>query len=160
MGNLIWVILILILLALAAWLYIRRTASASRLVYILLPPYEIPDVIIVGGIVVENHGYAAAPNVKVAITYDDADSSKIHHMHVESDEPYILRGGGEQYHFATIRLRELGAGKKVFVYWAAGDRVQPQVSVTSFQPSYNYLFTRRGEVWANFFRRLTDRQTH
>ena len=78
-------------------------------------------------------------------------------MDVESDEPYILRGGGVDSHFATIRLRRIGAGKRVFVYWAATDRAKPQISVTSYQPSVLNRFNPRGTVSSKFFRNLFQR---
>lgn len=110
----------------------RRAAQSPYLIHTLLPPYDIPDVILVGGVIIENRGGASALNVKVEINYE-AESAKIQHIHVESEEPYILRGGGEQYNFATIRLGTFGPSKKIFVYWASGAKFQPRVSVTSFQ---------------------------
>ncbi len=157
MGNLLWPILVVVVTLVALIIFWRREINGPQLVSTPLPPYDIPDVILVGGVVVENRGHAPAPNVKVAIEYDRGDSYTIHHMHVASDEPYILRGGGEQYNFATIRLRELGPGKKLVVYWAAADRVQPRVDVTSFQPSYGYLFANRQPVWLEFLRGLARR---
>ncbi len=135
MGNLIWIFLILIAAALAGLIYWQREIHVPRLVHTPLPPYDIPDVILVGGVMIENRGHVTAPNVKIEIQYGQGDSIRIQHMHIASDEPYIMRSGGEQHSFATLRLRQLGPGKKVVVYWAAGQEFQPRVNVTSFQPT-------------------------
>ncbi len=154
--NLFWA-LFLIAAALALALLWQRKINIPRLVYTPLPPYDVPEVILVGGLVVENRGRAAAPNVKIEVHYDRLDSAKIQHMHVESDEPYILRGGGEQFNFATIRLRALPPGKKLFVYWTAGQQFQPRIRVTSFKPAPHLFFARRGELRQNLIRRLSQR---
>ncbi len=133
MSYLLWLLPLLALLAVVGYLFARSRLSVPRLSYIPLPPYEVPNIILVGGLLVENRGRATAPNVKIEINYDQSDAIKIQHMHVASDEPYILRGGGEQYNFATIRLRELRPRRRVFVYWAAGDEFRPRITVTSFQ---------------------------
>ncbi len=157
MPTLVWMLLIFAAAALVLFLFWWRGNSVSHLVHTPLPPYEIPDVILVGGVLVENRGHAAAPNVKVAIHYNHGDTQKIHHMHVESEQPYILRAGGEQFNFATIRLRELGPGKKVFVYWATADEIQPQISVTTYRPSANFLCSDRGAPWLESLRALARR---
>jgi hypothetical protein len=107
--------------------------NRAHLVHSFLPPYEIPDLITVSVVVVENRGGADAPNVKVTLEYDAADATKISHMQVISDEEYILRGGGEQHSFATIRLRKLGAGKRLTIYFASTRAVEPRVKVTSYE---------------------------
>ncbi len=135
MNNLIWIVLVLIAVVLVGILYWQREINVPRLVYTPLPPYDVPDVILVGGVLIENRGRATAPNVKVEIQYGQGDSVRIQHMHIASEEPYIVRSGGEQHSFANIRLRQLGPGKKVVVYWSAGQEFQPSVSVTSFQPT-------------------------
>ncbi len=135
MGNLIWIFIILVAAALAIVLYWQREINVPRLASTSLPPYDIPDVSLVGGVMIENRGRATAPNVKIEIQYGQGDSVRIQHMHIASDEPYIMRSGGEQHSFANIRLRQLGPGKKVVVYWSAGQEFQPSVSVTSFQPA-------------------------
>lgn len=128
-------LLALLVLGLVAYLIWREWYSRPRLVHMLLPPYEIPDVILIGGVMVENRGHVPAPNVRVNIQFDQDASAKIHHLSVQSTEPYILRGGGERHNFAAIRLRELRPRRQVFVYWAAADRFQPQVTVTFYRPS-------------------------
>jgi len=135
MGNFLWVVLILLAIGLAFVVYYQREINVPRLTFTALPPYDVPDVILIGGVIVENRGRAPAFNVKVEVSYNEAESAKIQHMHVESDEPYILRGGGEQFNFATIRLRELRPRKKVFLYWAAGQDFRPRINVTNFRPT-------------------------
>ncbi len=135
MDTIIWVILLLVLVALAAFFYWQRQINVPHITYVVFPPYDVPDVILVGGLLVENRGRASALNVKIDIQYDHADTGRIQHMHVTSDDPYILRGGGEQYNFANIRLRELRPHKRLFVFWAAGEEFKPSITVTSFQPA-------------------------
>lgn len=93
---------------------------------LILPPYEIPDLIVTGGVVIENRGAAPANNVKIVMEYESADSKRIRHLQVVSDVEYILLGGGEQQSFATLRLRQLGAGQRLVVYYSGPDKVQPR----------------------------------
>jgi len=110
-----------------------RPTPQSDLRYTILPPYEIPQLIVVTGLIVENHGSSPAHNVRITISYAETSVAMIHHMQVMSDEDYILRSGGEEYSFATIRLREMAPDSKVFVYLATADTVMPQVTVSSFE---------------------------
>jgi hypothetical protein len=110
-----------------------KPTPESDLRYTILPPYEIPKIIVVSGLIVENRGGKAAHNVAINIRYDETGSAMIHHMQVVSEEEYVLRGGGEQHRFAVIRLREMSPGSKLFVYMAASDSTSPQVTVTSFE---------------------------
>ncbi len=153
MDNIIWVILVLILIAIAAYLYWQRRINVPHITYVVFPPYDVPDVILVGGLVVENRGRASALNVKIDIQYEHADTGRIQHMHVTSEDPYILRGGGEQYNFANIRLRELRPRKRLFVFWAAGEQFQPRITVTSFQPGDKQLIGKPREALANLLQR-------
>lgn len=157
MSNWIWAVLVFLFVAVIAFVIWRRFIHVSRLVHTFLPPYEIPDVILMSGVYIENRGWAAAPNVKLTISFPNESANKIHHMDVESEEPYILRGGGVDSYFATIRLRRIGSGKRVFVYWAAADRAKPQVSVTSYQPSLLNRFLPRRAESTNRFRNLFQR---
>ena len=104
-----------------------------ELTYIILPPYEIPDLIVMGGIVVENRGSAPAHNVKIVLEFESADTGKIRHLQVLSDVEYILRGGGELQSFATLRVRQLERGQRVVIYFSGPNRVQPRVTVTNYE---------------------------
>ncbi len=104
-------------------------AAEPRLVYLVLPPYEIPDLIVVSAIVVENFGTAPANNVKIALEYENAETAKIRYLRVFSNAEYILRGGGEQQSFATLRLAKLEAGQRVVIYFSGPTCIQPRVSV-------------------------------
>ena len=157
MGNFLWVLLILVAALLTIVLYWQREINIPRLTFTALPPYDVPDVILVGGVIVENRGRAIAHNVKVEVSYDEQGSVKIQHMHVESDAPYILRGGGEQFNFATIRLRELGPDKKLFLYWAAGQEFKPRINVTSYHPPRVDLLALWREVSLSAWQRLRER---
>jgi hypothetical protein len=111
----------------------QRGNQAPDLKYLVLPPYEIPELIVIGGVVVENRGRAPANNVKIALEYNDADATRIHHMHVVSDVDYILRGGGESHTFATLRVRKLDPGKRLVIYFSGSHPIQPRVVVTNYE---------------------------
>ncbi len=158
MEYIIWVILILVLLALAAFFYWQRQINVPRITYVVFPPYDVPDVILVGGLLVENRGRASALNVKIDIQYANAVTGRIQHMHVTSDDPYILRGGGEQYNFANIRLRELRPHKRLFVFWAAGEEFQPRITVTNSPPTDKQLASGPRGALNNLFQRGNKNQ--
>ena len=103
------------------------------LVHIVLPPYEVPELIVMGGVVVENRGRAAAQNVKIVLEYDGATPEMIRHLQVISEVEHILLAGGEQRSFATIRVRQLNAGQRLVIYFSGPDRVQPRVKVTHYE---------------------------
>ena len=100
--------------------------------WVLLPPYDIPNVIVVSGLLVENRTAQPLQNVRIHIEYDPS-ASLIHHMQIVADDEYILRGGGETHAFATLRLRQMGPHAKVVVYFAASRPVNPMVSVTTWR---------------------------
>ena len=100
--------------------------------WVLLPPYDIPNVIVVSGLLVENRTARPVTNVRIHIEYD-APASRIHHMQILADDEYILRGGGETHAFATLRLRRMSAHAKVVVYFASSRPVNPVVSVTTWR---------------------------
>ncbi len=104
-----------------------------NLVHIVLPPYEVPDLIVIGGVVVENRGSAPANNVKVVLEYNGATPETIRHLRVVSDVEYILLSGGDRQSFATIRARQLGAGQRLVIYYSGLGHVQPQVRVTHYE---------------------------
>ncbi|MBI4785737.1 MAG: hypothetical protein HY782_01655 [Chloroflexi bacterium] len=112
--------------------FLQNITAAPQLVHTLLPPYEVPELIVMGGVIVENRGRGPAKNVKIVLEYDDASADKIRHLQVVSEAEYILRGGGEQQSFATIRLRQLGPGQRVVVYFSGPTRIQPHVTVTHY----------------------------
>jgi hypothetical protein len=157
MGNFLWVLLIFVAAFLTLMLYWQREINIPHLTFTALPPYDVPDVILVGGVIVENRGRAPAHNVKVEVSYDAEGSVRIQHMHVESEEPYILRGGGEQFNFATIRLRELRPHNKLFLYWAAGQEFKPRIHVTSYQPSQTDVLASWRDVTLAAWQRLRER---
>ena len=100
--------------------------------WVLLPPYDIPNVIVVSGLLVENRTTRPVQNVRIHIEYDPS-ASLIHHMQVVADDEYILRGGGETHAFATLGLRQMSPHTRVVVYFAASRPVNPVVSVTTWR---------------------------
>ena len=113
--------------------YSARGKPTPELYYFVLPPYEIPDLIVTGGVLVENRGNAPANNVKIVLEYDDADAIRIHHLQVMTDVEYILRGGGERQSFATLRVRKLDPGKRLVIYYSGPRPIQPRVVVTNYE---------------------------
>jgi len=112
---------------------LRFSREKQTLDYTLLPPYEIPGLIVVSGLVVQNRNQATLHNIKILIEYESPSAVRIHHMQVFSDTPYILRGGGEQHSFATLRLKAMDPGARVVVYFATSKPLNPKVTVTSFE---------------------------
>lgn len=110
-----------------------RGKPAPDLNYFVLPPYEIPDLIVTGGVLVENRGGASANNVKIVLEYEGADAIRIHHLQVVSDVEYILRGGGERQSFATLRVRRIDPGKRLVIYYSGPRAIQPRVVVTNYE---------------------------
>lgn len=110
-----------------------HNSAEPKLMCLVLPPYEVPELIVIGGVVVENRGTAAANNVKIVLELADADTSKIRHLQVISDVEYILRGGGELHSFATLRVRRLEVGQRVIVYFSGPTPVEPRVTVTHYE---------------------------
>ena len=99
--------------------------------FIILPPYEIPGVIVMSGVLAENRTAQPLNNIRIHIEYDPTQAH-LHHIQIVADDEYILRGGGGGSSFATVRLRQMRAGGKVFVYFAATKPIDPKVSVTSW----------------------------
>ena len=114
-------------------LFGQRNNLTPDLVCIVLPPYEVPDLIVMGGVIVENRGSAPANNVKIVVEFEDADLDKIRHFQVVSDVEYILRSGGESHTFATLRLRRLAPKQKLVIYFSGLLRIQPRVKVTNYE---------------------------
>lgn len=128
-------LLLVIIAAAVAYYYWQTRLNIPQLSYTPLPPYDIPDVILVGGVLVENRGRQPAPNVKITIRFEGQAATMIHHMKVQSAENAVLRSGGERYSFATISARSLHPHGKIFIYWAAARDVQPEINVTMYQPT-------------------------
>lgn len=111
----------------------QRHVPAPDLQYIILPPYDVPEIIVIGGVVVENRGNAPAHNVKIVLEYDSADANRIRHLQVVSDVDYIVRGGGELQTFANLRVRQLDPGKRLIIYFSGTNVIQPRVTVTHYE---------------------------
>jgi len=135
-----WLLFLLALVAMIAavgygYYYWQTRLNIPILKHTHLPPYEVPDVILVGGVVVENRGRQPAPNVKITIQFDPQAATMIHHLEVKSAENAILRSGGERHNFATVSLKSLRPHGALVIYWAAARDIQPEINVTSYQPS-------------------------
>jgi len=114
------------------WKWLTGSGSPD-LHYILLPPYEIPDIIVMEGVVVENRGQSPAYNVRITLEYDQPVDRLLHYLRVFSDAPYIVRSGGDRQPFATIRLQQLLPQQYVIVYFSSHDQIAPRVTVSSYE---------------------------
>ncbi len=113
--------------------FLQDRLAGPHLVQTVLPPYEVPELIVMGGVVIENRGRGPANNIKIVMEYKEANTARIRHLQVVSDAEYILRGGGEDQSCATLRLRQLGPGQRVVIYFSGPTRIQPNVSVTHYE---------------------------
>ncbi|MDQ7029907.1 MAG: hypothetical protein Q9O62_09105 [Ardenticatenia bacterium] len=111
----------------ARWLF-----GQPDLQWMVLPPYDIPGIAVIGCVVVENVGRGVARNVKIELQFPPESAHIMHHVQVVSEDPYILRGGGERHSFMTLRLREMQPGNTVVVYFSSHEVVIPHVKVSHF----------------------------
>ncbi|NOZ05334.1 MAG: hypothetical protein GXP41_03130 [Chloroflexi bacterium] len=114
------------------WQWLTGSGSPD-LHYFILPPYEIPDIIVMEGVVVENRGQAPAYNVRITLEYDQPVDRLLHHLRVISEAPYIVRSGGDKQPSATIRLQQLSSHQRVIVYFSSHDQIAPRVKVSSYE---------------------------
>lgn len=140
----LWLILLLVALAVAAggYYYWQTRINIPVLTHTQLLPYEVPDVILVGGVVVENRGRQPAPNVKITVQFDPQAATMIHHLQVKGQENAILRSGGERHNFATVSMKTFPAKGSLILYWAAAREVIPQITITSYQPTPDNFFAK------------------
>lgn len=140
----LWLILLLVAFAAAAggYYYWQTRINIPVLMHTQLLPYEVPDVILVGGVVVENRGRQPAPNVKITIQFDPQAATMIHHLQVKGQENAILRSGGERHNFATVSMKTFPAKGSLILYWAAAREVIPQITITSYQPTQENFFSK------------------
>lgn len=129
------IVLALVAIVVIAYLLWERRAARPQVTCSILPPYEIPDVVVVGTVLVENRGRAPAANVRVEIRYGHGDWRQIHHLRIISDARYVLRGGGEQYSFANLRIERLLPGQKLLIYMAGPRPVTPDVKISVSGPA-------------------------
>lgn len=122
-------ILVLVVAGLAIGEYIRRRNRESRLIYMVLPPYEVPELIVTGGVLVENRGTAPARDIRIALAYPDAGTQKIRHLQVMSDVQYVQQSGGESESFVTLAVQQINPNQKLIIYFSGPDRLLPRVTV-------------------------------
>lgn len=111
------------------------TTTALGVTWMLLPPYDIPGMAVVSGVLVENQGAQDASPVHIKLRY--TGERFITHMEVVSDDPYEIEGGSPRDSFVNIALARFHAGSKLVIY-VAGHNVQTpdvQVYVTRYLPS-------------------------
>jgi hypothetical protein len=95
--------------------------------WMLLPPYDIPGMAVVSGVLIENQGEQDAGQVHIHLAY--TGERFITHMEVVSDDPYDIEGGSPRDSFVKIRLATLRAGAKVVIYVAGHSVETPNVQV-------------------------------
>ncbi len=111
----------------------RRRVPAPHLEHSILPPFEIPDLLVVGGVRVENRGQAAAHHIKLTLAFPESGPAVFHHLQVTGDGDPILCGGGEFSAFATVRARALGPGEGLTIYFTTSDSTRPRVTLSHYE---------------------------
>lgn len=112
-----------------------EVAPSLGVTWMLLPPYDIPGMAVVSGVLVENQGEEDARQVHIKLRY--TGERFITHMEVLSDDVYEIEGGSPRDSFVNIQLATFRAGAKVVIY-VAGHNVQTpdvKVYVTDYLPS-------------------------
>jgi hypothetical protein len=122
-------IILVLIAAVAVWDNARRREHAPRLVFMVLPPYEVPDLIVTGGVVVENRGNAPALQVRIALAYPDSAAYKIRHLQILSDMEYVQQSGGESESFVTLTVKQINPDQKLIIYFSGPNRLFPRVTV-------------------------------
>jgi hypothetical protein len=111
------------------------TTPTLGVTWMLLPPYDIPGMAVVSGVLVENQGEQDANQVHIKLRY--TGERFITHMEVLSDDPYEIEGGSPRDSFVNINLALFRGGAKVVIY-VAGHNIQTpvvKVYVTGYLPS-------------------------
>lgn len=123
-------ILLLVIAALAVSEFVARRPHTPGLVYLVLPPYEVPDLLVAAGVVVENRGGAPAHQVRISLTYPGVTPQRFRHLQVLSDVEYVLASGGENESFVTLTVGTLNPDQKLIIYFTSSDLAPPRVTVT------------------------------
>ncbi len=76
------------------------TTTALGVTWMLLPPYDIPGMAVVSGVLVENQGEQDASPVHIKLRY--TGERFITHMEVVSDDPYEIEGGSPRDSFVNL----------------------------------------------------------
>lgn len=120
--------------SLARWLGMNAAPAAaeSDVTWMLLPPYDIPGMAVISGLLVENQGLEDAEDVYISLIYED--ERVITHMDVVSDDAYDQQGGGPRDSYVTLQIARLRSGSKVVVYVAGHSEQSPQVTVAVQMP--------------------------
>lgn len=111
----------------------RRLLGQPDLHWVVLPPYELPGLAVIGGVLVQNLGRVPAHNVKIDLSFPRGAQDIMREVQVHSDDEYIVRGGGEGRSFTTLRLRTLRPGGTVVVYYSSHAPLQPVVRVSHYE---------------------------
>lgn len=102
-------------------------SAASGVTWLLLPPYDIPEMAVVSGLLVENQGTQAEHDIYVELAFPEGHV--ISHMEVSSDAPLDIEGGTPRDSRVALRLPELSAGSRVVLYVAGHSPAVPEVVV-------------------------------
>ncbi len=128
--NLLLLALVFVVACIALYDFRRRPARQPRLIYTILPPYEVPELIVASGVLVENRGNAPARSVKIAVAFSDSATQKIRNLQITSDVTYHLQGGGERESYVSLDVEQIDPGQKLVIYFSGADRAAPQVTVS------------------------------
>ncbi len=121
--------LVLIALFLAAIIFWRENIFVPRIVETILPPYEVPELIVTSGVLVENRGRAPARRLRIALTYPNGSLERIRNLQILCNSKYQL-GGGEHESFLNLQVPQFDAGERLVIYFSGSNKNQPQVKIT------------------------------
>ena len=107
----------------------RERIDVPRVVGTVLPPYDVPELIITNGVLVENRGRARAHNVRIALRYPEGSVERIRNLQILFKGKYEITGG-EQTAFLNLEMPELGSGERLTIYYSGSHKSQPQVTIT------------------------------
>lgn len=105
----------------------EREDDEVEVTWLALPPYDIPGMAVVSGVLVENQGANDVEGVRIQVHYPG--ERYITHMEVISDDPCEQQGGTPRDAQLVLTLPLMRAGSRVVVYVAGHNSEPPKVSV-------------------------------
>ena len=99
----------------------------AEVTWLALPPYDIPGMAVVSGVLVENQGESDVEGVRIRVHYPG--ERYITHMEVISDDPCHQQGGTPRDSRLVLNLPLMRAGSRVVIYVAGHNSEPPKVSV-------------------------------
>lgn len=122
--------LVLIAIFLAGMIFWRENIFVPHVVETILPPYEIPELIVASGVLIENRGRAPARRLRIALEYPNGSVEKIRNLQIVSDAVCNVSSGGEQEAFLNLDVPQLDTGSSLVIYFSGSNKNQPRVTIT------------------------------